>query len=182
MDLVPGTEIMTEAIDHTRFIHAHNYSDDVVLVPQPSADEHDPLNWSKMWKTTVIVNQGLFVLLSVFTALSIAPLTPIYMVEWDRSLSEVALLSGAVVISLGYANLVIIPCSNFFGRRPVLLACCAITLATDVWQALATSYESFLAARVLSGIGTAANESLMILVVTDIYFLNERGRFAGLYL
>lgn len=39
-----------------------------------------------------MINQGIFVLISVATNLSIAPLTPIYMAEWDKSLSQVALL------------------------------------------------------------------------------------------
>jgi hypothetical protein len=49
-------------------------------------------NWSWFWKTSTALNQGLFVLLSVATNLSIAPLTPIYMAEWNKSLSQVALL------------------------------------------------------------------------------------------
>lgn len=38
------------------------------------------------------VNQGIFVIISVIPALSIAPLTPIFMNEWSISLSDVALL------------------------------------------------------------------------------------------
>lgn len=40
----------------------------------------------------VILMQGAFVLISIVPALSIAPLTPIYMQEWQRSLTDVALL------------------------------------------------------------------------------------------
>jgi hypothetical protein len=37
-------------------------------------------------------------------------------------------------------------------------------------------------ARVLAGLGAAANESIMTMVVADIFFLHERGAFVGLYL
>lgn len=44
------------------------------------------------WKTLVIVNQGIFVIASVIPALSIAPLTPVFMQQWEKSLTDVALL------------------------------------------------------------------------------------------
>lgn len=62
------------------------------------------------------------------------------------------------------------------------MICCIIVLASNVWQATATSYESFLGARIVSGLGSAANESIMTIVVTDLFFLHERGRWVGLYL
>jgi hypothetical protein len=39
-----------------------------------------------------MINQSCFVLLSIVTTLSIAPLTPIYMKEFNKDLSAVALL------------------------------------------------------------------------------------------
>jgi MFS family permease len=90
--------------------------------------------------------------------------------------------TGACIIALGYANFVIIPCANVFGRRPVMIACGAIALASDIWQATAKDYNSFIGARVLNGIGSASNESIMTIVVADIFFLHERGSYVGLYL
>lgn len=120
------------------------------------------------------------------------------MQEWNRNAQSISLLvcrslrveeyvltftkTGAVVISLGYANFIIIPCANLFGRRPVLLCCSLIVLGADIWQATAQSYSSFLGARVLNGMGAAANESIMSIVVADIFFLHERGGFMGTYL
>ena len=144
--------------------------------------------------------QGFFVLFTNITALSIAPLTPIYVAQFQTSLSRVALLvrflwkcfaialtdlpwqTGACIIALGYANFVIIPCANVFGRRPVMITCGLIALASDIWQATAKDYNSFIGARVLNGLGSASNESIMTIVVADIFFLHERGAYVGLYL
>lgn len=76
--------------------------------------------------------------------------------------------TGATVLALGYANFVIIPASDVFGRRVVLLICAAISLGSYIWQALATSYHSFLGARILNGIGAASNESIMTVVIADM--------------
>jgi MFS family permease len=89
--------------------------------------------------------------------------------------------TGACVIALGYANFIIIPSANVFGRRPVTLICSAIVIGSNIWQAVATSYTSFLGARVVAGLGAAANESIMTVVVADIFFLHQRGRYVGLY-
>jgi MFS family permease len=86
------------------------------------------------------------------------------------------------VILLGYFNFIIIPCSEIFGRRITLLVCALVNLAASIWQAAAGSYGSFLGARVLAGTGAAANESIMNVVVADMFFLHERGRFVGSYL
>lgn len=47
-EIYPGTEIMTDVGSH-HFVKAGSGAH-AVLVPQPSDDEHDPLNWTPMWK------------------------------------------------------------------------------------------------------------------------------------
>lgn len=87
-----------------------------------------------------------------------------------------------MVIALGYTNFIIIPCAHIFGRRPTMIVCCIITLATDIWMAAAGSYWSFMAARLINGFGTGANESMLPLVVADLFFLHQRGKYIGIYL
>ena len=73
-------------------------------------------------------------------------------------------------MALGYANFIIVPFSNVFGRRPTILICGLICALANIWQAKVTSYKSFLAARVVSGLGAAANESIMPMVVANVMF------------
>ncbi len=102
--------------------------------------------------------------------------------SWITESNQESQQTGATVITLGYANFIIIPACYVFGRRPVILLCSLIVLAGNVWQAAARSYNSFLGARLLSGVGAAANESIMAVVVADVFFLHERGKFVGFYL
>ena len=51
-EILPGTEIMTD-VGATHFVKSNAST---VLVPQPSADPHDPLNWSTFWKTMNIIS------------------------------------------------------------------------------------------------------------------------------
>ncbi|RDL35796.1 uncharacterized protein BP5553_06408 [Venustampulla echinocandica] len=176
---LPGTEIL---LTHEEGSSSEEGAvEKICLIPEPSDQPDDPLNWSPTWKAIVIVNQAIFVFISVLTPLSIAPLTPIFMQEFRITLPEVNMLFGAVAISLGYANFIIVPFSNVFGRRPTTLICGLVCVLTNVWQALATSYPSFIGARVISGLGAAANESIMPMVVADVMFLHQRGLWMGLY-
>lgn len=84
-------------------------------------------------------------------------------------------------MALGYANFIIVPFSNIFGRRPAILICGLICILANIWQARVTSYPSFIAARVIGGLGAAANESIMPMVVSDVMFLHQRGLWMGLY-
>lgn len=85
-------------------------------------------------------------------------------------------------MALGYANLIIIPSSNIFGRRLTSLICAIVCVLSAVWQAVATSYSSSIAARVVSGLGAAAKESIMAVVVVDVILLHQRGSWMGLCL
>ncbi|KAH8819316.1 serine/threonine kinase 16 [Xylogone sp. PMI_703] len=178
MDIVPGTEILTD-LGEAHFIHGGR--GDTVLIPQPNNDPHNPLNWSPFWKYTTLIVCSLNMFLGNFSSLSIAPMTPIFVQYFQTSVSRVGLLTGACVLSLGYANFIIIPCTRLFGRRPVALACALIVIGSSIWCAVATSYDSLIGGRVLVGIGCATSESLMPVVIADMLFLHERGTWMGIY-
>jgi len=121
------------------------------------------------------------VLFSIIPALSIAPVTPIFMMDFHATQATVALFLGVCVITLGYANFIIVPFSNVFGRRAACLITAAIIIGSNIWQALAKDTGSFFGARALNGVGGAVNESIMVQVITDVFYLHERGRFMALY-
>ncbi|CAJ2513995.1 Uu.00g021140.m01.CDS01 [Anthostomella pinea] len=176
-EMIPGTDIIFTG----RKDGESNTTQEIVLVPQPTSNSDDPLNWSKKWKTIVIVNQFAFVFVSIMTPLAIAPLTQIFEAEFHKTLPEVNMLFGAAAITLGYANFLVVPAANVFGRRPVILVCSLVCILANVWQGLVTSYPSFIGARVISGLGAAANESVMPMVVADLLFLHQRGSSMALY-
>ncbi|KAF2264312.1 MFS general substrate transporter [Lojkania enalia] len=170
IDLVPGTEIMSETGKAKK-----------ALIPCPSSDPHDPLNWSTIWKLTVMASQWLFTWISVTGALSIAPMFPLLGQEFHLNNNQLSLLTGITVITLGFANFFIVPLSNIFGRRSVSLVFSVLIMLTCIWQALATSHRSLLAARALNGLVCATSESIPVQMIADVFFLHERGLWTGVY-
>jgi len=145
------------------------------LVPQPTNNPADPLNWSRTWKIITAVSQLLYVWVLVCSALSLAPLFPFLGMEFHLSQQQLSLLTGLNVITLGFANILIVPISNIFGRRPVSIFFGFLVVLTNIWQALATSHKSLLAARACNGIAAATSETIMVQVIADMFFLHERG-------
>ncbi|KAM3077192.1 hypothetical protein ACMFMG_003344 [Clarireedia jacksonii] len=178
IELLPGTEILLHPNENNELVESDR---ELELIPMPSEDPSDPLNWSPKWKAIVIINQAIFVFTSVLTPFSITPLTPIFVEVFHITIPQVNLLFGAVAIALGYANLVLVPLANLLGRRFVIFLCGFICIMANIWQALVTSYPSFIGARVLSGLGAAANESLMPMIISDLMFMHQRGWWMGFY-
>ncbi|OAG10871.1 MFS general substrate transporter [Paraphaeosphaeria sporulosa] len=170
VDLVPGTEIMNS-----------DGREKKALIPTPSNDPRDPLNWSKKWKLMVMASQWLFTWISVTGALSIAPMFPLLGQEFHLNNSQLAFLTGITVITLGVAGFIIVPLSNIFGRRAVSLTFAVLIMLTCIWQALATSHRSLLAARALNGVVCATSETIPVQMIADVFFLYERGAWTGVY-
>ncbi|ORY10287.1 major facilitator superfamily domain-containing protein [Clohesyomyces aquaticus] len=168
--LVPGTEAVAE----TGKVHQ-------TLIPRPSNDPRDPLNWSTAWKSMAMASQWLFTWISVTGALSIAPMFPLLGQEFHLNNSQLAFLTGITVITLGFANFIIVPLSNIFGRRAVSLVFSVLIMLTCIWEALATSHRSLLAARAMNGLVCATSESIPVQMIADVFFLHERGLWTGVY-
>ena len=111
-----------------------------------------------------------------------APMFPLLGAEFGLSQTQLNLLTGVCVLSLGYANFFIVPLSNILGRRFASISLGLLCVGTCIWEALAKSYGSLLAARILNGFATATSETLMVQVIADIFFLHERGIWMGVYL
>lgn len=126
--------------------------------------------------------QFCYTFISVTAALSVAPLFPLFEEEFHLSQTRLDLLSGATILAQGFANLILVPYANIFGRRQCSITLVVLTILTEVWEALATSDDSLLAARVCNGFVTATSEAIMVQVINDVFFSHQRGLFMGIYL
>jgi hypothetical protein len=72
-----------------------------VLVPQPSDDPNDPLNWSTTWKIVCITSftQG-------FGPLALAPMFPALIKAFDTDLAGAVQFTGVCILVLGFSNFI----------------------------------------------------------------------------
>ncbi|KAM0228550.1 hypothetical protein ACHAPO_010627 [Fusarium lateritium] len=178
IEVLPGTEIMTD-VGKEHYVRAKE--SDQVLIPQPSQDPHDPLNWSPFWKFSAIFCVSTMTFTQGFAPLALAPMFPDLIRAYNSTLEDVIQFTGVTILILGFSNFFWAPISTSFGRRPVYLASQVICLACHIIRAKASTYGIFMGACVLNGIGAGPSEILQPAVIADIFFLHDRGTWNALY-
>lgn len=176
--IYPGTEVMRDVGTH-HFVKGSNTHS--VLVPQPSDDPRDPLNWTPFWKTATMFSATTLSFCLNLGPLALAPMFDYYIEMFNRSLADVIQFTGVAILVLGFSNFLWVPIATCYGRRPVALFSTLICMISSIWRAKATSYNSFMGACVLHGVGAGPCETLMPQVITDVMFLHDRGKYNTLY-
>ncbi|AEO71904.1 uncharacterized protein THITE_2124783 [Thermothielavioides terrestris NRRL 8126] len=147
-----------------------------VLIPQPSDDVNDPLNWSWARKHLMLF---IVAFVSFFpdygSATGAVTLIP-QAAEWGMTPDYVNHSQAGNVFMLGAGGVVVVMLSAFFGRLPVVFWFLLISTATAAWCAGATSFESFMAARILNGFFSTVCQSGGLMFVKDIFFFHEQAR------
>lgn len=179
VDIYPGTEIMKDVGTH-HFVKS-KASPDRVLVPQPSDDPNDPLNWSAAWKASAITSILIATFSQGFGPLALAPMFGDLIEAYDSSLADVIQFTGVCILVLGFSNLFWVPVASTFGRRFVIISSTLVCLGSSIWRAKAKTYGSFMGACVVNGFGAGPAETLPPTVIADIFFLHDRGKFNTLY-
>lgn len=106
---------------------------------------------------------------------------PLLGAQFRLDQQQLSLLTGVNVLTLGFANIFIVPLSNIFGRRPISIIAGVFVVLTNIWESVATSHTSLLGARACNGIAAATSETIMVQVIADMFFLHERGFWMGAY-
>ena len=180
-DYVPGTVHLVDITGQNSSSHHDNSQTDIVLIPQPSSDPEDPLNWPYRRKILAISMAYLYVLgTGIATSLQYSVLANI---TADTGISTSNLVQGTGIMFLffGWACLVWQPVALTYGRRGVYLITIFLTIPIMVWTAFSSTSGEWFAHRILIGIVVSPIESLCEVTVFDLFFAHNRGTFMGFY-
>ncbi|KAL2842900.1 major facilitator superfamily domain-containing protein [Aspergillus pseudoustus] len=147
-----------------------------ILIPQPSDDPSDPLNWSSYKKHLILLVISWAALLpdygSATGAVTLIPQAAI----WGMSPDTVNHSQVGNVFMLGAGGVVAVALSAYFGRLPVLSWFLVFATATAAWCAAASTFESFMAARILNGFFSTVAQGGGLMFINDMFFFHERAR------
>ncbi|KAL2799435.1 major facilitator superfamily domain-containing protein [Aspergillus keveii] len=176
---VPGTVRLIDATGDLSVKHGEKA--DIVLIPQPSSDPNDPLNWSWRRKTHNRFWQVMWTFIGVAITCALAPVYP--MIEDDTGIpvSNITTGVGLMYLFLGWGNVIVQPWAMHYGRRQVLLASLLATSLTVLWSAYVKSSGEWYANRIMMGISNAPVETLVEILVTDLSFTHQRGVYMSVY-
>ncbi|KIJ39476.1 hypothetical protein M422DRAFT_49621 [Sphaerobolus stellatus SS14] len=185
LDQVPGTV----ALVHKR--KAQSGLNEVILVPKPSNDPLDPLNWPRWRKECIFWVLALGGALGSSTGHLLNPGFVELSKEWGVSVN--AFKEGVgngrsfSTIDKNNTKLLIIrimcsfcpwvsPLAVKYGRRPVYLTAALLLFFGTIWSGLSQGLQSFTGSRIIQGFGVAAFESVMTASIGDIYFVSVFSR------
>ncbi|KAL2670505.1 hypothetical protein Neosp_014293 [[Neocosmospora] mangrovei] len=183
---VPGTVTLDQSAAGPSETHEHlkrgsGKESHIVLVPQPADDPNDPLNWSNSKKTAVF---AIILLGTAFVCVVPAPMLNAGIVQvatdLDRSFSDIAKLNGYMLLAIGAVSPLASAFARKYGKRPVFVLSSVIGLVGCLVAEFSKNYNTLVAGRLLQGFGASAYESLCTSVVTDIYFVHQRGVYVAL--
>lgn len=172
--------------------HHENEEKHIHLQPEPSADPADPLNWASWRKHLILAQMSLFAFFCNTQSSILSSALPTLVTAWAHfsnrgpptGIIAFPTLSHLIAVNIlmqGAANIIWVPLGNTYGRRPIILANLLLSTVFHIWAAKAGSYNSLLAARVLTGFAAAAADTLAPDVVGNIYFVHQRGRAMAVY-
>ncbi|PYH94445.1 MFS transporter [Aspergillus ellipticus CBS 707.79] len=149
----------------------------ILLVPQPSDDPNDPLNWSRWKRDATLLALCFVAVLCATTSSLMAANTVTIALHYGKSFTSVALLTGYHLCGVGVAGILIVPTARVWGKRHLFLLGNALMVASCAWAGASQhNYRSLLWARIFQGVALAPFEALVNACVGDLFYVHERGK------
>ncbi|KAM0547274.1 hypothetical protein ACHAPJ_010409 [Fusarium lateritium] len=177
---IPGTVQLVDTQGILNVKHGQNHQD-IVLIPQPSDHPDDPLRWTQPRKTQNIICAMAW---CFFAAAMISGLSPAYVMIEESTGISVADLStgnGLMYLFLGYGTLITQCLALNYGRRPTLLFSILATTFVTLWSAYVKTRGEFFANRIILGAVSSPMETLIEVIIGDVFFVHDRGFYMGMY-
>ncbi|KAF4272852.1 hypothetical protein CNMCM8812_008345 [Aspergillus fumigatus] len=144
-----------------------------VLIPQPLDTPDDPLNWSSRKKWLIVWIMAYIAFLADYTGgTAIITIIP-QSIEWNLSQATVQRAVVGNLFTIGSCGIIVVILAGYFGRMPVLLLFQAVMVGTCAWSAAATSFESYMAARIINGLFCSVGQGGALLWIKDLFFFHE---------
>lgn len=151
------------------------------LIPQPSDDPFNPLNWSPGQKALLFAVLVFWVYQGTSNMLNIAPAFFDIAAELNSSLTVSTYLVGGPLLAYGVASLFWVALGNRFGVRLCFVASSLISGVLCIWGAKANSFGSLTAARTLASAFMASCETLGPQAIADVFFLDQRAACVAIF-
>lgn len=174
---VPGTSYLVDNAQISDLAERKN----IVLVPQPSDDPNDPLNWSEILKMLHMAVLLLYCLINGGALNWVGTLYTVFMEEFDVSINQLNTTSGLQFLFLAVGCLMANVSTHMLGRRATYLISTFLVMLASIIFGATKSYGGLMAYSIINGLGIAPMDTTVEVSINDIHFLHQHGRYMAGY-
>jgi len=149
-----------------------------IEIPKTNIQENQPAPFSSYQKF-VIVLLALLQFTIILDFMILSPLGDILIKTLNMSTLQFGSVVSAYAISAGISGILAAGFADKFDRKKLLLFFYVGFIVGTAFCGLATSYETLLLARVVTGIFGGVIGAIAMAIITDVFSLNQRGRVMG---
>jgi MFS family permease len=156
--------------------------EDIILLPVPTTDPNDPLNWPKWekWWNFALTNYYamlVFAFIDVVTP-TWGPMNEQLGFSWEMLNDSYAIGCGTLAIGA----FLLIPFALKYGRRPIYILSTIVQFGIAIWSAKQQTVADLLLVNALScGVG-ALSEVIVQMTIADVFFVHQRGLMNAIYI
>ncbi|RJE18032.1 MFS transporter, partial [Aspergillus sclerotialis] len=177
---VPGTVYLVDK-SGTLSESAHTGAD-IVLIPQPTTSQADPLNWPKYKKYWSLFLISFYACVNSFGENNRGAAWTVVSADTGITLTDMNGGSALNYLLLGFVNILWIPSAMKFGRKIVYILSLVFVMASGIWGGFYEGTGQYYVMEIVNGIGTSAYQALIQLTIFDMFFAHERGRMVAVYI
>ncbi|KAJ5768345.1 hypothetical protein N7533_000928 [Penicillium manginii] len=178
---VPGTVYLVDTSNALENA-AHVGGQDVLLIPQPSKSQADPLNWPRFKKLWSLFLISMYACVFSFGENNWGASWTLISEDTGVSLTNMNGGSALNYLLLGFFNIIWIPTAMKVGRKIVYILSLLLLVGGSVWGKYYTGTAQYYIMLAIQGVGTAAYQALIQLTIFDMFFTHERGRMVAIYI
>ncbi|KAJ7578643.1 MFS general substrate transporter [Mycena floridula] len=174
-DLRNGPKVILDELTSKSLKHKTGKDSHIILIPQPSDDPLDPLNWPT-WKRelcfwAIVFASGISGALTTMPSPALLALS----IEFGISIDNMTSSFSSVLIGIGFSTLLQGSLAAKFGHRIVYLGSVLLMFLGAIGCAVSPNLMSIRASRVIQGFGAASFQSLPPSTIENLFFVHERG-------
>ncbi|AMD22280.1 HGL060Cp [Eremothecium sinecaudum] len=153
----------------------------IILNPQPTDHDKDPLNWPVWRRDLALLCVGWHCFTGGGQTSMLAAGFSRLSTELNVPISSISYLVGPMMLALCVGSIVASPTAVLFGKRIVYLVGIIVFFVGSIVCATGNNFNQLLVGRIISGLGISTVESLPSATIAEIYFAHERAYRLGIY-